>query len=85
MGVVPYSAKTSTVTSSVASDASVAVAASSAEQAAKAKSMESKKVPNLYFIGEVLDVDGLSGGYNLQIAYSTAYTCATHLKSKIEQ
>ena len=46
------------------------------------KTMESKKVPNLYFIGEVLDVDGLSGGYNLQIAYSTAYTCATHLKSK---
>lgn len=46
------------------------------------KTMESKKVPNLYFIGEVLDVDGLSGGYNLQIAYSTAYACANNIKSQ---
>lgn len=36
------------------------------------KTMESKKVQNLYFIGEVLDVDALTGGYNLQIAFSTA-------------
>ncbi len=35
--------------------------------------MESKLVPNLYFAGEVIDVDGLTGGYNLQIAYSTGY------------
>ena len=46
------------------------------------KTMESKKIENLYFVGEVLDVDGLSGGYNLQIAYSTAFACANHLKSK---
>lgn len=31
---------------------------------------------NIYFIGEVLDVDALTGGYNLQIAFSTAYICA---------
>lgn len=40
-------------------------------------SMESKKVKNLYFIGEVLDLDGVTGGYNLQIAWSTAYLAAT--------
>jgi len=34
--------------------------------------MQSKIVRNLYFIGEILDVDGLSGGFNLQIAFSTA-------------
>lgn len=35
--------------------------------------MESKLVKNLYFAGEVLDVDALTGGYNLQIAWSTGY------------
>ena len=33
--------------------------------------MESKKIKDLYFVGEVLDVDGLTGGFNLQIAWST--------------
>ncbi len=36
------------------------------------KNMESKKVDGLYFIGEVIDVDALTGGFNLQIAWSTA-------------
>lgn len=35
--------------------------------------MESKKISGLYFVGEVLDVEGLTGGYNLQIAFSTGY------------
>lgn len=35
--------------------------------------MESKLVPGLYFAGEVLDLDGLTGGFNLQIAWSTGY------------
>lgn len=35
--------------------------------------MESKIIPGLYFIGEVLDLDALTGGFNLQIAWSTAY------------
>ena len=35
--------------------------------------MESKIVPGVYFAGEVLDVDALTGGYNLQIAWSTGY------------
>lgn len=41
--------------------------------------MESKLVKNVYFIGEVLDVDAVTGGFNLQIAWSTAYAAATHL------
>ena len=35
--------------------------------------MESKIISGLYFTGEVLDLDGLTGGYNLQIAWSTGY------------
>ena len=35
--------------------------------------MESKLIPGLYFAGEIIDVDGLTGGFNLQIAYSTGY------------
>ena len=35
--------------------------------------MESKLVEDLYFVGEVLDVDALTGGYNLQVAWSTGY------------
>ena len=37
------------------------------------QTMESKKVKNLYFAGEVLDLDGVTGGFNLQIAWSTGY------------
>ena len=37
------------------------------------KTMESKLVSGLYFAGEVLDVDGYTGGFNLQIAFSTGY------------
>ncbi len=40
------------------------------------KNFESKKVPWLYFIGEVLDITGKSGGFNLQLAWSEAYTLA---------
>jgi predicted Rossmann fold flavoprotein len=41
-----------------------------------ASSMMSKKVDNLYFLGEVLDVTGELGGYNFQWAFSTAFVCA---------
>ena len=37
------------------------------------KTMESKIIPGLYFAGEVIDVDAYTGGFNLQIAYSTGY------------
>lgn len=35
--------------------------------------MESKKIPGLFFAGEIIDVDALTGGFNLQIAFSTGY------------
>ena len=38
------------------------------------KTMESKIIKNLYFAGEIIDVDSYTGGFNLQIAYSTGYT-----------
>jgi len=44
-----------------------------------ASSMMSKKVDNLYFLGEVLDVTGELGGYNFQWAFSTAFVCAKGL------
>ena len=40
------------------------------------KTMQSKLAENLYFAGEVIDVDAYTGGFNLQIAFSTAYTAA---------
>lgn len=43
------------------------------------KTMESKLCKGLYFIGEVLDIDCLTGGFNLQTAFSTAYACAKYL------
>ncbi|MGE5418312.1 MAG: NAD(P)/FAD-dependent oxidoreductase [Acidobacteriota bacterium] len=42
------------------------------------KTMESKLVKGLYFAGEVLDVDGYTGGYNLQAAFSTGYIAGQH-------
>lgn len=41
--------------------------------------MESKLVPRLYFVGEVLDLDALTGGFNLQIAWSTAYAAGSSI------
>lgn len=43
------------------------------------KTMESKKISGLYFIGEVLDVDALTGGFNLQVAWSSAVAAARAL------
>ena len=42
--------------------------------------MESKKCQDLYFAGEVLDVDALTGGYNLQIAWSTGWLAGTSIR-----
>lgn len=42
--------------------------------------MESKYVEGLYFAGEVLDVDALTGGFNLQIAWSTAYAAGNNIR-----
>lgn len=40
--------------------------------------MESKIVSGLYFAGEVIDVDSFTGGFNLQIAFSTGYLAGTN-------
>lgn len=45
----------------------------------QAKTMESKRVSGLYFAGEVLDVDAYTGGFNLQIAFSTGMALGQHI------
>lgn len=44
------------------------------------RNMESKKHSNLFFIGEVLDIDGDTGGFNLQFAYSSAMAAVKNKK-----
>jgi predicted Rossmann fold flavoprotein len=44
-------------------------------------SMESKIVPGLYFAGEVLDLDADTGGYNLQMAFSTGWVAGTAIRN----
>ncbi len=46
------------------------------------RTMQSKLCPGLYFAGEVLDVDAYTGGYNLQIAWSTAQAAAAHFEEE---
>ncbi|MGR6087073.1 MAG: NAD(P)/FAD-dependent oxidoreductase [Arcticibacter sp.] len=41
------------------------------------KKMESKTIPNLFFAGEVLDIDGITGGYNFQAAWTTGFIAGT--------
>lgn len=43
------------------------------------RTMESKIVPNIYFAGEILDIDAMTGGYNLQIAWSTGYLAGSSI------
>ena len=47
--------------------------------------MESKLVPHLYFCGEVLDLDAMTGGYNLQIAWSTGYLAGNSAAQQMEK
>lgn len=44
--------------------------------------MESRHVPRLYFAGEVLDIDGVTGGFNFQAAWTTAYAAAVAIASR---
>lgn len=46
------------------------------------KTMQSRKVQGLYFTGEILDVDGITGGFNFQAAWSTAYVAGMLLANK---
>lgn len=45
--------------------------------------LESRHVPNLYFAGEVLDIDGITGGFNFQAAWTTAYSVASSIAMKV--
>jgi predicted Rossmann fold flavoprotein len=45
-------------------------------KAVNPSTLESRHVPHLYFAGEVLDIDGITGGFNFQAAWTTAYTIA---------
>ena len=47
--------------------------------------LESRDVPRLYFAGEVLDIDGITGGFNFQAAWTTAYTVACAIANSIEE
>lgn len=47
--------------------------------------MESKHAPNLYFAGEVLDIDAITGGFNLQAAWTTAYAAALAISKKSDK
>ena len=49
------------------------------------RTMESKLISHLYFAGEVLDIDGDTGGYNIQAAFSTAFLAAKSINSKSAQ
>jgi len=49
------------------------------------KTMESKKIPGLYFAGEILDCDAYTGGFNLQIAWATAYAAGMAVSAPKEQ
>ena len=44
--------------------------------------MESKSCKNLYFAGEVLDIDAITGGFNLQAAWTTAYIAAKAISQR---
>ena len=46
-------------------------------KAVNPSTLESRHVPHLYFAGEVLDIDGITGGFNFQAAWTTAYTVAS--------
>ena len=46
--------------------------------------LESHHVPRMYFAGEVLDIDGVTGGFNFQAAWTTAYTVASSIRKSLE-
>jgi len=49
------------------------------------KSMQSKLVPNLYLLGDVLDVNRPSGGFSLQLCWTTGWVAGTHIGEKFKK
>ena len=54
-------------------------------QAVNPSTLESRHVPHLYFAGEVLDIDGITGGFNFQAAWTTAFTVARSIALAMQQ
>ena len=54
-------------------------------EAINIKTLECKTVPGLFFSGEVLDIDAITGGFNLQAAWSTGYMAAVSISGKLSQ
>lgn len=46
--------------------------------------LESKQIPHLYFAGEILDIDGITGGFNFQAAWTTAYAVADAIQRTVK-
>ncbi len=54
-------------------------------QAVNPSTLESKTHPHLYFAGEVLDIDGVTGGFNFQAVWTTAFTVATAIQNECQK
>ena len=52
--------------------------------AVQPQTLESKSIPNLFFSGEVLDIDGITGGFNFQAAWTTGHTVAAAIAGRIQ-
>ncbi|MGI5842453.1 MAG: NAD(P)/FAD-dependent oxidoreductase [Christensenellales bacterium] len=63
-------------------DRSIVTRGGVSEKEINPKTFESKLVPKLYFTGEVVNVDGITGGFNLQIAFSSAFACSKAINEK---
>ncbi len=72
-----FTGDTFTITSIGSFNQAMATAGGIALSEINTKTMELKKHPNLFVIGEALDIDGITGGYNLQFAYSSGITAST--------
>jgi len=46
------------------------------------RTMESRVTPGLYFVGECIDIDGITGGFNFQAAWTTAHIAATAIAKR---
>lgn len=71
------------VTDSLGISAAIVTAGGVATDEIDPRSMESRLVKGLYFAGEIIDVDGVTGGYNLQAAFSTARCAAEAIARKL--
>ena len=77
-------ADTFTVSKVAGFDAAMATRGGVSLDAVSAKTFEVKSCPGLFIIGETLDVDGMTGGYNLQFAFSSAMAAAAEIGKTLE-